>query len=133
MILMLIFIDDSGDPEFKLSKGSSTHFVIACVIFDDNLDAEETALKIKRLSRSLNWHENHEFKFSKASKQVRLQFLDEIKECNFKFVDSKTDNLIQLADMIAGSTLRSRQVDKTDSEIYTRVIASRVEDIWDFQ
>lgn len=39
---MLIFIDDSGDPGFKLDKGSSKVFVIACVIFDDGLEAEKT-------------------------------------------------------------------------------------------
>jgi hypothetical protein len=43
-----VFIDDSGDPGFKLNKGSSSHFVIACVIFDDSLDAEEVALTIKK-------------------------------------------------------------------------------------
>jgi hypothetical protein len=71
---MLVFIDDSGDPGFKFDKGSSTHFVIACIVFDDNLDAEETALKIKRLRRSLGWRDDHEFKFNKASKDIRLAF-----------------------------------------------------------
>ena len=30
----LIFMDDSGDPGFKLKRGSSELFVIVCVIFD---------------------------------------------------------------------------------------------------
>ena len=207
---MLVFIDDSGDPGFKLDKGSSTHFVIACVIFDDNLDAEETALKIKRLRRSLNWRDDHEFKFNKTSKDIRLAFLNEIKGCKFrvraivadksiirsaelrrnknkfynymikevlsksagkitegrirldghedraykkaattyfrqqanpggtlikdmKFVNSKNDNLIQLADMVAGSILRTTQGNKTDSKIYLNVIKARVESLWDFK
>lgn len=202
---MLIFIDDSGDPGFKLAKGSSSHFVIACVIFDDNLDAEETALKIKRLRRELKWRENKEFKFNKASRQIRMQFLQEVKACNFrvravlvdkslvrsdelkgnknsfynymikevlskcgpsikdakvrldghedraykkaattyfrkqvsavkdfKFVDSKTDNLIQLTDMIAGTILRSAQ-GKPGAEEYIKVISKRLEDIWNFR
>ena len=29
---MLVFIDDSGDPGFKLDRGSTPVFVIACVI-----------------------------------------------------------------------------------------------------
>lgn len=37
---MLVFLDDSGDPGFKLDRGSSAFFVIACVIFEDKLDAE---------------------------------------------------------------------------------------------
>jgi hypothetical protein len=202
---MLFFIDDSGDPGFKLTKGSSSHFVIACVIFDDNLDAEEIALKIKRLRRTINWHESKEFKFNKANQQISTQFLQAVKHCNFKiravlvdkslirsdelkgnkssfynymikevlskcgssiqvakvrldghedraykkaattyfrkqvsvvkdfkFVDSKSDNLIQLADMIAGTILRSAQ-GKAGSQEYIRIISSRVEDIWTFQ
>lgn len=207
---MLVFIDDSGDAGFKLDKGSSKHFVIACVIFDDNLDAEETALKIKRLRRTLNWRDDHEFKFNKANKQIRLAFLNEIKGCNFriraivadksivrspelrssknkfynymikevltksdgfikngsirldghedraykkaattyfkqqanprgsvikdmKFVNSKNDNLIQLADIVAGSIFRTTQSGKTDSGDYLKVIKKRVEDIWYFK
>ncbi len=207
---MLVFIDDSGDPGFKFDKGSSTHFVIACIVFDDNLDAEETALRIKRLRRSLGWRDDHEFKFNKASKDIRLAFLNEIKSCKFrvraivadksiirsvelrrnknkfynymikevlsksagkitdgrirldghedrsykkaaityfrqqanpdgsiikdmKFVNSKNDNLIQLADMVAGSLLRTTQKRKTDSDIYLKVINKRIEDIWYFK
>ena len=74
---MLVFIDDSGDPGFKLEKGWSKHFVIACIIFDDNLDAEETALKIKRLRRALKWRDDHEFKFNKTNKQIRLALSSE--------------------------------------------------------
>ena len=48
---MLIFIDDSGDPGFKLDKGSSAFFVIALIIFDDELEAEKVALAIKELRR----------------------------------------------------------------------------------
>lgn len=207
---MLVFIDDSGDAGFKLEKGSSKHFVIACVIFDDNLDAEETALKIKWLRRELHWRDDHEFKFNKTNKQIRLAFLNEIKGCNFrvraivadksiirspelrsnknkfynymikevlsksegsikngsirldghedraykkaattyfrqqanprggvikdmKFVNSKSDSLIQLADMVAGAILRTTQTGKTDSNDYLKIIQKRVEDIWHFQ
>lgn len=51
---MLVFIDDSGDPGFKLQKGSSLIFVIGCVIFDDELEAEKTAITsfIRRLSKN---------------------------------------------------------------------------------
>lgn len=60
---MLVFIDDSGDPGFKLEKGSTSHFVIAMVIFDDTLEAEKTALAIKELRRELQFSDNSEFKF----------------------------------------------------------------------
>ena len=207
---MLVFLDDSGDPGFKLDKGSTSHFVIACVIFDDNLDAEETALIIKRFRRLLKWRDDHEFKFNKIKKQLAKDFLKEvrggsfrvraiiadkskirsnelrnnkhsfynfmIKEVleksdgyiknarirldghedraykqatqtyfrkevnkkskiikNMKFVNSKNDNLIQLADMVAGSLLRSTQENKSDSQDYKKIINRRIEDIWYFK
>lgn len=207
---MLVFIDDAGDPGFKLEKGSSKHFVIACVIFDDNLDAEEASLRIKRFRRELKWRDDHEFKFNKMNKQLRLSFLREVKNCNFriraivadktlirspelktnknkfynymikevlsksdgfiksgrirldghedraykkaattyfrqqanpkggvikdmKFVNSKNDSLIQLADMVAGSILRTTQSTKTDNKDYFDIIKKRAEDIWHFK
>jgi type III restriction enzyme len=44
---MIIFIDESGDPGFKTKRGSSAHFVVVLIIFDEEINAEETALKIK--------------------------------------------------------------------------------------
>jgi len=81
---MLVFIDESGDPGFKTEKGSSSHFVIALVIFDDELDAEETALKIKKFRRDLGKNEKFEFKFNKSNKDLRVDFLNVVKNCNFK-------------------------------------------------
>lgn len=52
---MLVFIDDSGDPSFSFSKGASKLFVICCVIFADELEAEKTAVAIKELRRKLNF------------------------------------------------------------------------------
>ncbi|MDO4987001.1 MAG: hypothetical protein Q4E46_01630 [Candidatus Saccharibacteria bacterium] len=46
---MIVSVDDSGDPGLKLERGSSAYFVIAAILFKDDLDAEEAALKIKRL------------------------------------------------------------------------------------
>lgn len=207
---MFLFIDDSGDPGFKLAKGSSSHFVIACVMFDDNLDAEEAALRIKKFRRKLGWKDTREFKFNKTTQQTRVQFLKEIKDCKFRvraivadksivrsdelrgnknsfynymikellaksshcitdarvrldghedraykaaaityfrkqlnskqntvknmrFVNSKNDNLIQLADMVAGAIFRSTQTHKTDRNMYLKIINKRLEDIWNFK
>jgi hypothetical protein len=33
---MLCFIDESGDPGLKLGAGSSPHFVVALVVFNDH-------------------------------------------------------------------------------------------------
>jgi len=81
---MIVFIDESGDPGFKVSKGSSLHFVVALVIFDEELYAEEAALKIKKLRKKLKKSERFEFKFNKCSQELRKAFLNEIKSCQFR-------------------------------------------------
>lgn len=68
---MLVFTDDSGDPGFKLQKGSSPVFVIALVIFDDSLIAEEVSLVVKKLRRELKVPDRFEFK-PKAQKMIDL-------------------------------------------------------------
>lgn len=62
---MIVFIDDSGDPGF--SVGSSNVFVIACVIFDDELEAEKVAVAIKEYRRSLHFPDSMEFKFNNVN------------------------------------------------------------------
>jgi hypothetical protein len=204
---MLIFLDESGDAGFKFDQGSTTHFVIALVIFDKTLDAEETAVHIKRLREKLNLNERYEFKFSKSSDFFRYQFLESVKDDPFrvrvmvvdkrllrsnvlkedketfynyfasevlkynhgringaslridgsgsrefkrafqstlrsklkdgtiakcKFVDSKSDSLIQLADMISGAVYRQFNPSRPDSSFLDRV-RQKVEDLWEFR
>ncbi|TRZ78172.1 DUF3800 domain-containing protein [bacterium] len=81
---MQVFIDDSGDAGFKLNRGSSKIFVISAVIFDDELEAEKTALAIKELKRELKFPDEVEFKFNKSSKKVRMQFLEAVNKYEFK-------------------------------------------------
>jgi len=197
---MLVFIDDSGDPGFKLQKGSSPVFIIACVIFDDELEAEKTAVVIKEFRRKLKKSDFFEFKFNKANRKIRLEFLEKVSPFKFRiraivfektkikspelktskqsfynyaikmvlknnfgrikqakvrldghgdkiykkelirylrhelnnreekifkklqFVNSKSNVLVQMADMIAGSIHRKYQINKTDARIYYAVI-----------
>jgi len=81
---MLVFIDDSGDPGFKLGKGSSPVFVISCVIFTDELEAEKTAVAIKELRRDLKFPDDVEFKFNKSKRKVREKFLYKVNPFKFK-------------------------------------------------
>lgn len=81
---MLIFIDDSGDPGFKIKKGSSTHFVITMVCFDDELEAEKTSIAIKELKRKLGYKDYEEFKFFKSCKDHRIEFLKTVSKFNFR-------------------------------------------------
>jgi hypothetical protein len=48
----------------------------------------------------------------------------------FRFVNSNNDNLIQLADIVAGSIYRSTQKEKTDCDDYLALIKKKIEDLW---
>lgn len=81
---MIIFLDESGDPGFKVAKGSSKTFVIALIVFDEELDAEETAVTIKRFRQDLGRDENYEFKFNKCRKDYRTKFLKAVAKSPFR-------------------------------------------------
>lgn len=52
---------------------------------------------------------------------------------NIKFVDSKGNQLIQLADMIAGAIRRSHEGVKGDKGTYRNIFKKHIEDEWDFK
>ena len=202
---MLVFMDESGDPGFRLGKGSSPVFAVAMVIFTGADAAQATAERVASLQRELGV--KPEFKFSKASDDIRDKFFRGIVGCPFivraiavkkrtirsdnlkehkdrfynyfvkqmmkydggilsrasvridgsgervfrrelrvhlsralgdrikdvRFSDSRSDPLIQLADMCAGAIARSRREDRPDAARWLRQLQPRVEDIWDFR
>jgi hypothetical protein len=81
---MLIFIDDSGDPGFKFDKGSTSHFIISMVIFDDELEAEKTAVEIKELKRRIGFSDQTEFRFFKTNNRYKIKFLETISKFDFR-------------------------------------------------
>lgn len=105
---MLVFIDDSGDPGFKLDKGSTSHFVIAMVIFDDELEAEKTAVAIKELKRQVRFGDNVEFRFFKTSKNIRIKFLQAVNKFNFRVRCLVVDK----------SLIRSRELKNNKNSFY---------------
>ncbi|MEK7077995.1 MAG: DUF3800 domain-containing protein [Patescibacteria group bacterium] len=109
---MLVFVDDSGDPGFKLDKGSSIFFVISLVIFDDELEAEKTAVAIKNLRRSLGFPDDVEFRFFKSSRNVREKFLKTIAPFKFKIRCLVMDKTI----------LRSNELKSNKNSFYSYAI-----------
>lgn len=208
---MLVFIDDSGDPSFSFTKGSTEVFIICSVIFEDELIAQEVALEIRKLKRELKIPDIIEFKFTKSNRNTRIKFLERVCKFNFKIralivnkhqiysdelrskkesfysyfikmllqhnkgsienakvridgsgdrifkrtflsyltrelnspnrkiikncklVDSRSDTLIQMADMIAGTLNRFHSGKKNDSTIYREIIKTKLEDEWIFK
>jgi Protein of unknown function (DUF3800) len=205
----LVIIDESGDPGFRIARGSTSHFVVSMVIFGDYQEAERASAEIGKLRE--HWRVKPEFKFSKSSDAVRDAFFatacgfrftvramvvnkahvysDHLRAhsdrfyayflrmlmshdngvlhgarikidgsgdrefrnalaaylrqrttqgqiASFKFADSASDNLVQLADMTAGAILRSyRAADRKRAcrwrEMLTR--AGRLRDVWNFR
>ncbi|MDP2359067.1 MAG: DUF3800 domain-containing protein [Beijerinckiaceae bacterium] len=79
---MLVFIDESGDPGFKIERGASPIFVVAMVIFEDDTAARRAQECIQE-SDVRRAHAS-EFKFNKCSFDVRDRFFSCVQTCDFK-------------------------------------------------
>ena len=204
---MLVLIDESGDAGFKITRGSSTHFVVAMVIFRDLKQAEAASKAIAEARSRLRV--KPEFKFNKSAAIVRDGFFEAVQSFDFgvralvvdksriysdelrthadnfyayfvrlllkhdadllagarvkidgrasrefrsdlarhlrehlvdfkveniKFAESHRDNLIQLADMVAGAIARSyRQSERKDAYRWRQMLASKIEIIREFE
>jgi hypothetical protein len=78
---MLVFIDESGDPGFKVERGSSPIFTAALVAFRNRADAKPTQNAIEHLAARLRIQP--EFKFSKSRPEVRDAFFRAVGPCQF--------------------------------------------------
>lgn len=97
---MLVLIDESGDPGFKIARGSSRVFVVAMVIFDDFEEAERTSATIGQLRQQLNV--KPEFKFNKSHHTVRDGFFQGIARHRFRI-----RALVVIKDRIHSQQLRT--------------------------
>jgi Protein of unknown function (DUF3800) len=79
---VLAFIDESGCPGFKFTRGSDPIFGIGMVIFRDGKAAAATQAAIARI-RERQQHKT-EFKFSKSSDAMRDAFFRGIASCPFQ-------------------------------------------------
>jgi len=205
---LLVLIDESGCPGFKLNKGSTPYFVLAMVIFDDYSIAEKTSFVIGNLRERLGV--KPEFKFNKSSNKIRDIFFQTISQYDFsvralvvkkelihssylktkknecynffvrnlmsydgnclsnasvkidgrgnkefqnamvsylrkqigsnkvrkyKLVDSKKDNLIQLADMTVGAIARSYNDNRKNNNYWLDILRKnrKIKNIWYFR
>lgn len=78
---MLVLIDESGDAGFKIAKGSTSHFVVAMVIFRDFGAAERASKAIGEAREKLRV--KPEFKFNKSSHPVRDAFFEAVRPFEF--------------------------------------------------
>jgi hypothetical protein len=111
--------------EMRTKPDSFYNFVIKEALSSD--DTLEDA-KVR-----LDGHSGREYK-----RQAVACFRREInskshKISDFRYVDSTKNDLIQLADLVAGAINRSKQQDKTDHLEYIAILKDRIEEIWDFE
>jgi hypothetical protein len=103
---MLCFIDESGDPGLKLESGSSPHFVVALVLFNDNDEALATDQRIGLLRRELRLREQFEFRFNHMKRELREAFLKAVAPYEFSTSASSSTRLDSTAPA-SGSRSRS--------------------------
>ena len=82
-LIMLIFIDESGDPGLRIEAGSSKYFVVALVAFEDHEEALAADDRISLLRKEQRFPENFEFHFNKVKPVYRRMFLDAVGRYKF--------------------------------------------------
>jgi len=81
---MKIYIDESGDPGFKIEEGSSRFFVVALIIFEDPAEESRARTALVNLKKEWQKKDNFEFKFSKMSINERKQVIEVAMFAKFK-------------------------------------------------
>lgn len=99
---MHVFIDESGDPGFKLDAGSSPIFVTSMVIFRAPEVATETGERIAALRQRLGV--SPEFKFNKCKNDYKDAFFQEIRSCSFR-----VRSVVVQKELIRSPALRSHK------------------------
>lgn len=79
---MLVFIDESGDPGFKLGKGSTAIFAVAMIIVKDPKVSLELGQAIIDLQTNLGI--KPEFKFNRSSNDIRDRFFESVRSFDFR-------------------------------------------------
>ena len=82
---MLVCIDESGDPGFKFSEGSSEYFTCVAVIFTDDFSANACDNTINQARRILKLKPGFEFHFTECSDKVRAEFFKLVSQESFKY------------------------------------------------
>lgn len=88
-------------------------FVIACVIFDDDIDAEFATANIRLLKKQLGWKQEREFKFHRASEDQKLEFFRMVKKLKF-----------HIRAVVVDKTLISEPKLKKSDSFYSFIITS---------
>lgn len=79
---MHVYVDDSGDGGFKLDAGSSSHLVMAAVVFRDPGEIRRLADQVEQVRERFGT--TREFKYSATSKKVKDAYFEAIEPVDFR-------------------------------------------------
>lgn len=80
---MLVFMDESGDSGMRGKPGSSPHFVVTGVLFEDHEEANQCEYRIQELRETKRLPPNFEFHFNSCSNNLRTAFLQAVRSSGF--------------------------------------------------
>ena len=83
---MLAFVDESGDPGMDGKEGSSTHFLVTSVFFEDHDAANSCDERIGLIRKELGLKDGVEFHFSSSSPKTRIYFLEQVARYEFFYM-----------------------------------------------
>lgn len=112
---MLVFIDESGDPGFKLEGGSSPVFAAAMVVFHSTDAAQQTCDVIKTALEELRAYP--EFKFNKTSDSRKRAFFEKVDACDFRI----------RAIMVRKGVIYSKRLKSQNEEFYRYFVKCMVQ------
>lgn len=82
---MLMYVDESGCTGLKIGLGSSSHFVVAGLVFETTEKANACSDAIQRLRESTGLVGRREFRFSTCNNELRMRFLECLAGCDFRY------------------------------------------------
>jgi hypothetical protein len=92
---MLVFIDESGDAGIKLTSGSSPHFTVTLLIFEDHDEANAADARVSLLKHEMGFPDYFEFHFANLRNDFRAEFLKAVAKYEF-FYSSIVINKVKL-------------------------------------
>lgn len=111
-------------PHLRSTKESFYNFFIRNLMQYDNGLLSNASVKVDGSG-------NREFQ--QAMKTYLRQQLSSGTIKKFKFANSRTNDLIQMADMIVGAIARSYNQEKKDHFKWRNMLETKIDNIWDFR
>ncbi len=73
-----LFVDESGDPGYKIERGSSKYFILVGVLVKTINELDNLTRNIKDIRMTLSLPADYEFKFGKTNTKVKQSFIDKV-------------------------------------------------------